>query len=93
MNKRGDRDCKFRPIVNPHDIAGSHTFDQATKYSTYHTAMKEPGQVFKVPSEVFIEHHGRQNLDRLLGEVPGSICVWTDDYRVGCVAEHVPGPT
>jgi hypothetical protein len=63
MNKRGDRDCKFRPIVNPHDIAGSHTFDQATEDSAYHPAMKEPGQVFKVPTEVFIEHHGRQNVD------------------------------
>jgi hypothetical protein len=92
MNKRGDRHGKFRPIVNPHDITGPHTFDQAAEDPTYEPAMKEPGQVFKVPSEVSIEHHGRQNVDRLLREAPGSICVWTDDYRVGCVAEYVSGP-
>jgi hypothetical protein len=43
MNKRGDRDGKFRAIVNPHDIAGPDTFDQAAEDSTYHPAMKEPG--------------------------------------------------
>jgi hypothetical protein len=91
-NQRGDRHGKLRPIVNPHDVAGPHTFDQATEYSTYHPAMKEPGQVFKVPTEVFIDHHGRQNVDRLLGEAPGSISVWADDYRVGCVSEYIPGP-
>jgi hypothetical protein len=92
MNKRSDRDGKFGTIVNPDDIPGSDTLDQAAEDSSYHTAMKEPGQAFKVPSKVLIEHHGRQDVDKLRREAPGSICTWTDDYRVGCVAEYVSSP-
>jgi hypothetical protein len=92
MNKRGDRDGKFRAIVNPDDIAGSDTFDHAPEDRTNHPAMKEPGQVLKVLSKALVEHHGGQNVDRLRGEAPGSICAWTDDYGVRRVAEYVSGP-
>jgi hypothetical protein len=92
MNQRGDRDGKLRPVVNPYDVAGTNKFDQAAQNRSYNQAMKEPGQVFQVPPDVFIEHQGRQNVDRLLAEAPCSIRVWTDDDRVGCVAEYIARP-
>jgi hypothetical protein len=92
MNKRGDRDSELRPIVNPHDVSGTHTSEEAAEDATYYPAMKEPRQVFKVPSEVLVEHHARQHMNRFPGEAPGSVRVGTDDYRVGCVAYHVSDP-
>jgi hypothetical protein len=91
-NQRGYSDGEFGTIVNPHDITGSHSLEKGTEDATYHPAMKQPRQALKVPSEVPIEQHARQHVNRLLCEVPGVIRTGTNNYSVRCVAEDVPGP-
>ena len=59
MNKWGDRDGKFRAIVNPHDIAQPDKFGHVAEDFTDHPAMKGPGQTFKLPAKPFIERHAR----------------------------------
>jgi hypothetical protein len=50
MNHRGYRDSELRPIVDPHDIAGSHKLQKRPEDLAYYLAMKDPRQVLEVPS-------------------------------------------
>jgi hypothetical protein len=92
MNQRGYSDGELGPIVDPHDITGSHTLEKGPEDAAYDPAMKEPRQLLKAPSQVLIKSHSRQNANRILGKVPRAIRARTHNYNMRCAAEDVSSP-
>ncbi len=92
MNQWGYSNSELGPIVDPHDITGSHTAEKGPEDVAYDSAMKDPGQTLKVPSQVLITSHRRQHADRILGKVPGGIRAGTHNFKVRCAAEDVSSP-
>jgi len=92
MNAWGKRNGKFRPIVNPYDIARPHPFKQGTKDITYEPAMQEPGQALEISSPAFIELQPGQQADRFRRKFPGVIRCQTNHDIVGCAAENIGRP-